>query len=44
MAAKYFALCKKIKAFPNQFAFENVGNRAKTDLANIDIVECKGFE
>ena len=33
MAAKYFALCQK--TFPGRFAFDNVGNRTKTDLVTL---------
>ena len=41
MAAKYFALCQNLKAFPSQFAFENIGNRTKTDLVTLILLNAK---
>ena len=35
MAANFFALCQKLKLFLGRFAFENGGNRTKTDLVTL---------
>ena len=31
----------KFKAFPSQFAFENIGNRTKTDLVTLILLNAK---
>ena len=41
MAAKYFALCQNLKLFPSRFAFENDGNRTKTDLVTLTLLNAR---